>query len=145
MASYRLLMVGAMLVALTGCSTGYYDARNPIRAILLGAKEGYWDRKGPGQLDVVGFSANPFTKADMIGAYLMYRCAELGQSRGKPYFSMYYSISDAIDDVPMNTYKVQFVRWQPTAKVYVLYRDVEVPGAFAVAETLAKYHSQVKE
>lgn len=127
----------AMLTAslLTGCATGYHSATNP----LLGWTGGYWDKPGPGELIKVGFAGNGYSKEAKVEDYLMLRCAEIAQSRNKPYFSVYGSIAEAVIDQRRTERLVTPVTNGPSGYAYILLEDQAKPGALVTADVLKQY------
>jgi hypothetical protein len=135
------LTVPALLcIVLSACATGYHPANG-----IFGYTGGYWEGAGPGKLTRIGFSANGFSKRATVGTYLLYRCAEVAQQRGKPYFSMYESVQRAIVDEPETAATYTSVTYgKPQATAYVLFHDAQVAGALSTQDVLKTYADQVK-
>lgn len=129
------LIAASAALALTGCATGYHSAKNP----LLGWTGGYWDRPGPGELVKVGFSGNGFSRRATVEDYLLVHCAEVAQSRGKPYFVMYGSIAEAIVRQHVRDRLVTSVTNGMEGVAYMLTEDQPGPDTHATAEVLARY------
>ena len=123
-----------------GACTPYASSGN----LLTGWMGGYSDSAGPGELTRVEFSGNGYVDPQKIGLYVMYRCAELAQQNGKPYFSMYPTIAHAIEDIPLKEAVVGSVGGKPIGTIYMLYQPSAVPGAVATPAMLAKYGPLVK-
>lgn len=122
------------LILLSGCSTVYMDARNP-----LAISGGYWDKAGPGKLTTVGFSANGFTSQDTASKLLFRRCAELAKAAGKPYFLVYETPADAVAGKAIRDPSVFKLGNKPNPVVYILMQDGPSPLAFpAEAEVSSK-------
>lgn len=132
----------ALIVLLgSGCATRYGSQSN----VLTGWMGGYTDRPGPGELVRVDFAGNGFIDSSKVGIYLVYRCAELAQAHGKPYFSMYPTLAHAIADRAIGESSVTSVGGKPLGTIYVLYQDTDVPGATATKDVLDRYEAVVKE
>jgi hypothetical protein len=129
MRTLALLTAATLLCA---CSTGYHS---------VGFTGGYWEKDGPGELIEVGFSANGFSDTATVGVYLMRRCGEVAQERGKPYFTIYNAVFEAIAERPSDDSFVSSVTGRPNGKVFMLLHDQKVPGAFRADEVLTKYGS----
>lgn len=131
----RFLIGLALAVVLAGCATGYGKSN------LFG---GYWNKEGPGELVEVGFNGNGYTDVQKVNLYLLYRSAELAHTRGKPYFSIYKSIGEAIADLPMTEASASSLGGKPFGKVYMLLHADPAPGALNAQEVLTRYAGQVK-
>lgn len=129
-----------IVALMSGCATGYHSAKDP----LLGWTGGFWEEAGPGELVIVGFGGNGYIAHEKVAVYLLYRCAELSRDKGKPYFRIYDSLPAAILDRPLNSAFVSPVTGKPLGQVYMLYEDGPVAGAFATAEIISRYQTEVK-
>lgn len=117
----RLITNTLAAVLLAGCATTYQSA---------GLTGGHLDRKVPGgKLEQVFFSANGYTSADLARKYGLYRCAELAQSRNKPYFLLYESLTDAARNRPVPMPLVGSADNKPTASAFIRLLDTHEPGA----------------
>lgn len=125
----------AAVVLLAGCASGYN------RNSLFG---GYWDKNGPGKLVEVGYNGNGYTHTENVGIYLFYRSAELAQQRGKPWLSIYPSISAAIRDVPVADARVHALAGKPFGKVYIVLRDGPAEGAVEAKAVMAQYADVIR-
>ena len=123
------------MLALAGCATTYHSVNNPI----LGMTGGYWDQPGPGKLVQVGFAGNALSKRDTVVPYIMYRCAQLAEQQHKPYFRMYRTLYDAIQDKPIALPIVGRVGNGLGDWVFVLFDATYVPEDVSTADTLEKY------
>lgn len=126
------VLLGAAL--LSGCATGYHSSNG-----LAGLFGGYSESEGPGELIKVEFTANGFSNAATVEQYLMLRCAEVAQARGKPHFRMYGSIAEAIMERQVRKQLVSMVTIGPYGYAYILLEDQGGPDTVSTADTLAKY------
>lgn len=131
----RLSVVLLVVLMLAGCATGYG------KSSIFG---GYWSKEGPGDLIEVGFNGNGYTDVQKVNVYLLYRSGEIAKERGKPYFSMYRTIGEAILDNPMSEASASSLGGKPFGKVYVLLHGEPTPGALITNDVLAKYLGEVK-
>ena len=131
----------ACLFALTtaGCATGYQDAKNPV----LGIFGGYTHSDGPGQLVKVQFYANGFSQRERVGQFLLYRCAEVAQMRGKEYFALYATLPDAIQDKRSSARAVATVGGKPTSYAYILPLDGPSAGALSAKEVVERLQPEI--
>lgn len=126
-------------IFLSGCATGYHSQDS----VLSGFTGGYSESQGPGELTHVVFNGNGFIKKEKVSLYLLYRCAELAQQKGKPYFTMFASISHAIANRPLSESFATTVGGKPTSSVYILLDDTAAPNSLSAADVLAKYGPEI--
>ena len=124
----RNLAAAAATLLLAGCATGYHGA---------GFTGGYWEHEGPGELIKVHFAGNGFSDASTVDKYLLRRCAEVAQAKGKPYFRMYPSIAEAIIEEKVRKQMVSMVTNGPLGYAYVLLEDQPGKDTISTADTLA--------
>jgi hypothetical protein len=125
--------LGAMLLGLGGCATGYHDAGG-----LLGYTGGYYDHKGPGELVKVGFAGNGFISADKVRDYLTYRCAEIAHREKHDWFAIYRNLPDAIRDYRSESKQVGKMSNKPWGEVYILFFDKQEDGLLNADEVIAR-------
>lgn len=130
----NLIAAAMIAVALCGCATGYHDARNPI----LGIAGGYWDEPGPGRLLKVGFSANSFSRNEMVENFLLYRCAEVAKREGASHFVLYATLPDAVADKRSSGRTVKSTFGKPATFAYILPVPAGEPSALSSAELIAR-------
>jgi hypothetical protein len=135
----RALLACVSAFALSGCATGYHDASNPV----LGMFGGYTQSDGPGKLIKVQFFANGFSERERVGQFLLYRCAEVTQLRGKEYFALYATLPDAIQDKRSSARAVATVGGKPTSYAYILLLDAPAPGALSAKEVVERLKPEV--
>jgi len=136
----HLIAAAMIAVALSGCATGYHDARNP----LLGIFGGYWDEPGPGRLIKVGFSANAYSRAPEVESFLLYRCAEVAKREGATHFVLYATLPDAVADVRSTGRTVKSTFGKPATFAYILPVAADEPSALSSAELIARLGPLVK-
>lgn len=119
-----------------GCATGYHK----FTASLIGPRGGYTDEQvGPGELIKVTFEGSQWTKSASAQDYLLLRSAEVAKLHGKPYFSVYGSIAEAIVGRRSEDAYAGSVMSSTYGFVYILLEDEHVPGSLVTADLLAKY------
>jgi hypothetical protein len=112
---------------LGGCATKYQSS---------GITGGHDEIPGPGKLEKVFFFGNGFTKPEDAQSYAIYRIAEIGTKKNKPYFLMYQSLSAAAREIPATSPNLGVVGNKPTAYAFVLFLDTEKKGSFNTAKVL---------
>lgn len=127
-------MSALLFVLLAGCATSYQDA---------GLTGGHFEKKGPGQLEVVYFSANGYSDSQVVMIYAIYRCAEVARKKHKPYFVIYDSLSDAARDRVSQNPVMGWVQNKPVATAYVLFLDQSRHGAQDTQEVLNRYRDTI--
>ncbi len=138
---FGLIAVSALLSAtLSGCATPYGDARNPI----TGWTGGYSESKGPGELIKVIFSGNGIIKTDTVSVYLLYRCAEIAQREGKPYFAFYQNLPDAVLDKKSTSKSASTVGRKPTDYAYILLSKEDKPGYLSASAVISSLEIHIK-
>lgn len=130
----RVFIGLAFAMLLSACATSYGKSN------IFG---GYWDKPGPGELIEVGFDGNGYISGDRVETYLMYRSAEVAQSRGKRHFSIYHTLHDAILDKPLADIDSTAIGGKPYGKVFMLLHDVPVAGSLETEAILAKYRDRI--
>jgi hypothetical protein len=133
----KKLSVIAMTFLLVACATGYKDGTG----VVSGFTGGYWDSKGPGETIIVGFAGNSHISGDLVGIYLLYRCAEITKERGANYFSLYQSLPAAIADRKSDKKIVSNLSGKPAASVYILIEDKLIDGAISADDVIQRYKS----
>lgn len=136
----RAVLACLFALILAGCATGYQDANNPI----LGFFGGHTHSDGPGQLIKVEFFANGLSERERVGKFLLYRCAEVAQMRGKEYFALYASLPHAIQDKRSSARAVATVGGKPTSYAYILPLDGPSAGALSAKEVIERLKPEVK-
>lgn len=133
------IIVTATTLALCGCATGYQSSDNPIAGIF----GGYWDTKGPGQLIKVGFDGNGFITKDKVGAYLLYRCAEVAKREGSDYFILYPNLPSAISDRRATERAVSSIGGKAASFAYILLTNEPGDGVLSSAEVIQRLEPEV--
>jgi len=129
----RFLLLAAVL--LSGCATPYQS---------VGLTGGHLEQKGPGNLQMVAFSANGFTSAELAQKYALYRCAELAKGKNKPFFMMYNSLIGAATNRPSDTPRVGKALNKPIATAFVLLLDGPRPGAHNTDDVMSDLRSVIE-
>lgn len=127
MSLLKLITVAAALVSLGGCATGYKSAAT-YRA--FGLAGGYVETEAPGNLQRVEFGGNGLTPVDLLEKYGLYRWSEFSLSKGKPYFMLYRSLTDAALERPTLRPVISKVQAKPNATAYLLLLDKPQSGSF---------------
>lgn len=120
----------ALLLGLVGagCSTAYQDASTGL--------SGYREEAGPGGLIRVTYKGNERMRMYQVQDYALYRCAEIAQRRGSPYFVLYQTLPDALQDRSSVEVKPTTLRGIPHAEVYISLRNTAAPGLLSAADVL---------
>ena len=118
-------------------STPYVDS--------AGSLFGYQSATGPGKLERVMFSANVHTGAEKTQQFALYRCAELANIKAKPYFVIYESLTDAIQDRPAVLPRVGVLGNFPSASAFMLPLDEPRHGSKETARVLEELESLVSK
>ena len=126
---YRLATLAACF-SLTACATSYQSAAGSLTG-------GHNERKGPGNLELVEFYGNGYTSLALAEQYTTYRCAEVAQAKGKPYFIMYDTLNNAARDIPSFRPLVGSIQNKPHAVSFVLLLDAPRRGALETKTVLA--------
>src|SRR5262249_41096875 len=139
MKKYLALTLGFIItLILVGCTETPYQ-----KLTWSSYTGGYYETAAPGGLTQVNFSGNEFLPDPVIKEYVVFRCAQLGKEKGKLYFAMYNSITDAINNhkttLPDNILKESN---KPTSYVYVEYHNEKKLGDLSVNETFYRFKSK---
>jgi hypothetical protein len=116
---------------LSGCATAYQSGKFAYTG-------GYVDQPVTEQLRKVVFYANGFTDIATALKYARFRCAELAQEGGKPYFIMYGSLELAARGVPSRQPSVGNIGSKPAAFAFLALGDEPVPGATKTSDVIAE-------
>jgi len=131
------LALGLMLaMALTACSTAYQDAGQS--SPLKNPNGGYAEEKGPGGLIKVKYVGNREILMYQVQNYTLYRCAEIAQREGSPYFALYQTLADALQDRRADAVRPTTLLGVPHAEVYIKLQPAADPGLLSTAQTLAR-------
>jgi hypothetical protein len=134
----RIAWVMAAALVVSGCATAY---RNDATSLTGGGAK----TKGPGRLVRVVFYGNGLTPSFTIARYAVFRAAEYAHAKGKPYFVLYPTITEAAMDRPANGPAVMNLGGKTMATTYVLALDKAAPGALETAELLAQLAAEQGE
>jgi len=127
----------ALLLAImaVGCSTAYREAST---GLIQAAAAGYKEEAAPGGLIKVTYQGNQWMLMYQVQDYALYRCAEIAQGRGSPYFVLYQTLPDALQNRSSNEVRPTTLLGIPHAEVYIALRQSAAPGTLSTAEVLQK-------
>jgi hypothetical protein len=126
------LLLGVMAA---GCSTAYQDAST---GLIQASGAGYKEEPGPGALIKVTYHGNNWMLMYQVQDYTLYRCAEIARRQGSPYFVLYQTLPDALQNRSSNEVRPTTLLGVPHAEVYVGLRQTAAPGLLSTAEVLEK-------
>lgn len=128
---FRLCLLAACL-CLAACAESYSNGtKRPI-----GARAD--NKYGVGKLELVTFVGNEYTPRALAEQYAIYRCAELAQEKGKPYFVMYNSLTSAARNIPSPRPQSGTIMKSPYITAYVLLLESPRQGAQETKAVLAE-------
>jgi hypothetical protein len=140
---FRPLVLAAVIGMLGGCAAQY---RSEEFGGLNGG--GYTEERGPGQLIRVSFKVYTLGGATMhmvqVSTLYLYRCAEIAEREGKPYFALYQTLPDALSDKRSGKNLVTTVSGRPASYAYILLHDQNDTGLLSTAEILAQLGPKVR-
>lgn len=73
-----------------------------------------------------------------VEIYALYRCAEIAQREGSPYFALYQTLAEALQDRRSATVKPTTLLGIPHAEVYIRLHRAAAPGLLSAAEVIAR-------
>jgi hypothetical protein len=125
----------ALVIIVGGCSTAYQAASaGPLKV----QRTGYKEEAGPGGLIKVTYHGNERMLMYQVRDYTLYRCAEIAQREGSPYFVLYQTLPDALHDRSSAEVKPTTLLGIPHAEVYIGLRATAAPGLLSTADVLAR-------
>ena len=80
----------------------------------------YFQETGPGKLHSVVFAGPDYMSEETVKMFTLYRCAQLAQSRNKPFFILYSTLEDAIRQRPSASARTGSVWGNATGAAFVL-------------------------
>jgi len=122
-------------LATVGCSTAYQDAST---GLSRASGAGYKEEAGPGGLVKVTYKGNKWMLMYQVQDYALYRCAEIAQRQGSPYFALYQTLPDALQNRTSNEVKPTTLLGIPHAEVYISLHKTAAPGLLSAAEVLTR-------
>lgn len=130
----------ALLLAVAGCTS--YTAETPV----LTGLGGYTQEQGPGDLVKVMYNGPQHgLRLSAAAAYTLYRCAEVSQRAGKPFFALYQDLPAALQDKRSNLPLASPVMGRAFAHAYIRMHDTPGPGLLSTSEVLARLAPLIKE
>ena len=118
-----------------GCSTAYQAASTgPLKV----QQTGYKEEAGPAGLIKVTYHGNERMLMVQVQDYTLYRCAEIAQREGSPYFVLYQTLPDALKNRSSTEVKPTTLLGIPHAEVYIGLRATAGPGLLSTADVLAR-------
>lgn len=130
------------LLALAACSTAYQEAVD--YPIGLKFASGYQEEAGPGGLIKVTYQGSPSMRMYQVETYALYRCAEIAQRKGAPYFGLYQTLPEALSDQRSSKVKPTTLAGNAHAEVYMSPRQSAAPGLLSTADVLARLGPEIK-
>lgn len=125
----------ALGIIVAGCSTGY-------RAASTGpfgdTSTGYEEEAGPGGLIKVTYRGQNRMLMYQVQDYTLYRCAEIAQLQGSPYFVLYQTLPAALENRSSTEVRPTTLLGIPHAEVYIGLRKTAAPGLLSTADVLAR-------
>ena len=139
------IVLACLMLMLTACA-GYREEDHSPLTMLKWQAAGYSEEKGPGDLIKVSYKVRMLGGATMhmTEMYALYRCAEVAQREGKPYFALYQDLPAALADRRSDKNKVTLVLGKPESYAYILLHAESGPGLLSTAEVLARLDPLVK-
>jgi len=136
--SQKLFLL-ASIITLSGCASN--DIYRQSSAF------GYSNQAGPGKLTTV--SVRIVADRKIAEGYLLYRCAELAQKAGHPYFVLYKNVPSAVHNVPIIEPISELIDTvafglAKQLTVYAYFIDEQRIGTYSVADTLSKYEKSLR-
>jgi hypothetical protein len=127
----RLSVAALLVTVLAACSTAYQEAHgNP----LLSSSSGYHEEKAAGELIKVTYKGNRTILMYQVEDYALYRCAEIAQREGSPYFALYQTLPDALQDRRSDRVRPTTLLGIPHAEVYIRLHTSPAPGLLSASE-----------
>ena len=125
----------ALGIIVAGCSTAYQAASTgPVNA----QQTGYKEEAGPSGLIKVTYHGNGRMLMYQVQDYTLYRCAEIAQREGSPYFILYQTLPDALHNRSSTEVKPTTLLGIPHAEVYIGLRATAAPGLLSTTDVLAR-------
>lgn len=134
----RLCILGATL-CLSACAVSYETGTKRSIGPLADSKNTV------GKLERVTFVGNQYTSRYLAEQYTIYRCAEVAKERGKPYFILYDSLTNAAQNISSLYPKQGTVIRQPQITAYVLLLGSPQPGSQETKTVLAGLQPLIDE
>lgn len=113
----------------TGCATAYQSGQFSYTG-------GYIDLPVNDQMRKVVFYANGFTGVETAVKYARFRCAELAEAAGKPYFIMYPSLEDAAIGRTSRVPSAGNIGNKPAAYAFLTLSDESKLGSIKTSEVI---------
>jgi hypothetical protein len=130
----KAALVMLLLSLAAGCSTAYQQASD---SLILAKRAGYKEVAGPGGLIKVTYAGNKWMLMYQVQDYALYRCAEVAQRQGSPYFALYQTLPDALQNRTSKEVKPTTLLGIPHAEVYIALHQSAGPGLLSAADVLA--------
>lgn len=125
----------ALALCLGACQS--YHGMGEIAGIPL-SSSGFKEEKGPGDLIKVEYHGTPFLSLYRTELFAMYRCAEVAQRAGKPYFALYQTLPDALAGQSSAKNKASTVTGVPYSYAYIRLHDAAGSGLLSTQEVLTR-------
>lgn len=121
----RSIVTGVcLLAALSGCQSYEKSYSNITDYPLL--TSGYSEAKGPGDLIKVEYKGD-FLTMYRTELFALYRCVEIARREGKPYFALYRTLPDALEDRRSEKNVSSTVLGKPYSYAYIRLHDAPGP------------------
>lgn len=136
----KIVLASALAGLLSACATGYGSS-------AFSYTGGYYEVKVNDKLTKVVFAGNGFLEQQQAEKYTLFRCAELAQQAGKPYFVMYKDLAAAAAGVSSTELSSGAIGSKPATSVLVRFTDIAEQNAKSTAEVLSELeaHRQAKK
>jgi len=127
-ASHAALAILVMSLA-TGCGTPHRPHMGPDQ---------FREEPGPGGLVKVNYFGDGTVLMYQVQDFALYHCAEIARREGSPYFALYQTLPDALQNRTSSEVRPITVLGIPRAEVYISLRKTYMPGLLSTAEVLAR-------
>jgi hypothetical protein len=133
------LYAAAISALLCGCGTAtYVDSSSPLAMFTL---SGYHEQGGYGKLYAVWYEGTALSDPKTVREIILYRSAVVSERLGKSYFTLYGTMTNAVEDKPFDD-NVIVKESMHGPFLYMLARDKTGPGTLSAQEIKAKYQSK---
>ena len=130
-----MVLAAVLALAIGACSTTYQEAR---KVPMLWHGSGYHEEAAPGGLIKVAFRGDRDILMFKVAEYTLYRCAEIAKRERSPYFALYQTVSDAVQDHRTSAVHATTLNGLPVADVYIRLHQAAEPGLLSTAEVLSR-------
>ena len=104
---------------------------------------GYADKPAPAGLIKITYLIRSEAKPELINKYALFRAAQLGKQKGKPYFAMYASLDAAAENKKTKTPTIYTSVQGTVSYFYASYHNKKRPGDVSTNEIYNKYSQRL--